>query len=38
MKIAHVAVWVKNIEGVRKFYETYFYGCRQHDICKKRYW
>lgn len=24
MKIAHVAVWVKNIESVRRFYETYF--------------
>lgn len=24
MKIVHVAIWVKDIESMRKFYETYF--------------
>lgn len=24
MKIEHVAIWVKDLEGVRGFYETYF--------------
>ncbi|MCM3767587.1 VOC family protein [Neobacillus niacini] len=26
MKIEHVAIWVKDLEAMRKFYETYFNG------------
>ncbi len=31
MKIEHVAVWTKDLEGMRKFYETYF-GCQSNDM------
>lgn len=26
MKIEHIAVWTKNLEGLKKFYEVYFNG------------
>jgi len=26
MKIEHVAIWVKDLEGMKSFYETYFNG------------
>lgn len=26
MKIEHVAIWVKDLEGMKRFYETYFNG------------
>ena len=26
MKIEHLAIWVKDLEGMRTFYETYFDG------------
>ena len=26
MKIEHLAIWVNDLEGMKKFYETYFYG------------
>ena len=26
MKIEHLAIWVKNLEGMKHFYETYFQG------------
>ncbi len=26
MKIEHLAIWVKDLEGMKHFYETYFHG------------
>ncbi|MFF2876196.1 VOC family protein [Gottfriedia sp. NPDC057991] len=30
MKIEHVAIWVNDLEGIRKFYETFF-NCKSNN-------
>lgn len=38
MKIEHVAIWVKDLEVMREFYETYFNGksnCKYHNTEKQ---
>jgi len=38
MKIEHLAIWVKDLEGIKNFYETYFgatSGDKYHNETKK---